>query len=131
MARIIFYEKPGCIGNARQKALLTRSGHDLDIRNMLTTAWTAGTLRPFFGDRPVAEWFNTTAPRVKSGEVDPATLAEADALNLMIADPILIRRPLMQADNWLSSGFRQDEVHDQVGLVLPEVEVTDTCPRIA
>ena len=38
MAKIIFYEKPGCGGNARQKALLLASGHELEVRNLLGQA---------------------------------------------------------------------------------------------
>jgi nitrogenase-associated protein len=87
MAKVIFYEKPGCGGNARQKALLVASGHELDVRNLLTAGWTPETLRPFFGTLPVSAWFNTAAPAVKSGEINPGTLSEADALAMMIAEP--------------------------------------------
>jgi len=72
MAKVIFYEKPGCGGNARQKALLVSSGHALEVRNLLAEPWTAERLQAFFGSRPVAEWFNASAPRVKSGEIDPS-----------------------------------------------------------
>jgi nitrogenase-associated protein len=57
MARVVFWEKPGCAGNARQKALLFASGHKLDVRNLLTEPWDAARLRSFFGARPVANWF--------------------------------------------------------------------------
>ena len=40
MARVVFYEKPGCIANRRQKALLRRSGHALELRNLLERALT-------------------------------------------------------------------------------------------
>ena len=65
MAKVVFYEKPGCGGNARQKALLRQSGHELDVRDLLSAPWTGETLRSFFGARPVAEWFNGASPRVK------------------------------------------------------------------
>jgi len=114
MARITFFEKPGCGGNAKQKALLSRSGHELDVRSLLSHPWTVDTLRPFFGGRPVSEWFNPSAPKVKSGEIDPLAYSEAEALALLVAEPLLIR---------------QDEVHAWIGLKLPETEVTDACPR--
>jgi nitrogenase-associated protein len=44
----------------------------------------------------VAEWFNRAAPRIKSGEVRPETLDSYAALDLLLQDPLLIRRPLMQ-----------------------------------
>ncbi|WP_116132402.1 ArsC/Spx/MgsR family protein [Tropicimonas sp. IMCC34043] len=129
MATVIFHEKPGCIGNARQKALLVRSGHRLDVRNLLTEPWTAERLRPYFGTRPVAEWFNASAPRIKSGEVRPEVLSEAEALALMLAEPLLIRRPLMQVGTRREAGFDQALVAAWIGLAPTEAPVTDACPR--
>jgi nitrogenase-associated protein len=74
MAKVIFYEKPGCGGNARQKALLVASGHELEVRNLLTEPWTETSLRPFFGVKPLPEWFNASSPRVKSGAIKPGEL---------------------------------------------------------
>ncbi len=93
---VIFYEKPACLSNSKQKFLLTSLGHDLVVRNLLSESWTAERLRPFFGDLPVRDWFNPTAPRIKGGEVCPERLDEPTALALMIADPLLIRRPLIE-----------------------------------
>ncbi|TDX31987.1 ArsC/Spx/MgsR family protein [Rhodovulum visakhapatnamense] len=129
MAQVIFYEKPGCVGNARQRAVLTASGHALDRRDILSAGWTAETLRPFFGDRPVAEWVNASAPRVKSGEIRPEALSEAEAMDLMLADPLLIRRPLMQVGEARMAGFDQAAVADWIGLAPTRTPVTDACPR--
>ncbi len=129
MAHVIFWEKPGCAGNARQKALLAASGHTLDVRNLLKEPWQAGELRAFFGARPVAEWFNMSSPKVKSGEVRPAELDEAAALALMLADPLLIRRPLMESGGRRETGFEAELVKAWIGLAEPRVPVTDTCVR--
>lgn len=129
MARVIFYEKPGCAGNARQKSLLISSGHDVESRNLLTAPWTAASLRPFFGDKPVADWFNASSPRVKSGEVQPATLTADAALALMLSDPLLIRRPLIEVDQRRVSGFDQASVDAWIGLRTTSQEVTDRCPK--
>lgn len=116
MATVIFYEKPGCINNTKQKALLSAAGHQVEAHNLLKTAWTPETLRPFFGSRPVAEWFNVTAPRIKSGEIAPAQVDVATALALMIEDPLLIRRPLMQVEDRREVGFDRDQVEAWIGL---------------
>jgi nitrogenase-associated protein len=131
MAKVIFYEKPGCGGNARQKALLIASGHELDVRNLLAEPWTAGRLRAFFGARPVAEWFNASAPRVKSGEIDPGALSPEAALALMLADPILIRRPLLKVGDRCEAGFAADVVDAWIGLRPTATPVTDACPKDA
>ncbi|MEM6599675.1 MAG: hypothetical protein AAF635_16175, partial [Cyanobacteria bacterium P01_C01_bin.69] len=70
MAIIDFYEKPGCIGNAKQKQVLLQAGHELNIHNLLTETWSSTRLRPFFGALPVSDWFNPTAPPITSGKID-------------------------------------------------------------
>lgn len=121
MAEVVFYEKPGCAGNARQRRLLEEAGHRLEVRDLLTAPWTHATLRPFFGDRPVAEWFNRSAPAVKSGQVDPDSLDEAAALDRMLAAPLLIRRPLMQVGEERRCGFDAAAVDAWIGLATSDV----------
>jgi nitrogenase-associated protein len=129
MAKVIFYEKPGCANNARQKALLATSGHELDVRNLLTEPWTEAALRRFFGVKPVAAWFNPASPRVKSGEVQPDAISGPAALALMVADPLLIRRPLMQVGDRCESGFEFSAVDQWIGLPPAAVPITDHCIR--
>lgn len=117
MVHIIFYEKPGCGGNAKQRAELEAAGHTLDRRSLLSTDWTAESLMPFLKPLPVANWFNRASPRVKSGEVVPEQLDSDSALKLLLADHLLIRRPLMQLpDGARMVGFDTDEVARFVGL---------------
>jgi nitrogenase-associated protein len=127
MAKVVFYEKPGCGGNARQKALLIASGHELEVRNLLVEPWTAASLRPYFGSKPLPEWFNVSSPRVKSGAVRPGELTPDSALAMMVADPLLIRRPLMRVEERRESGFDHANVDAWIGLRLTNVPVTDSC----
>lgn len=131
MVHIIFYEKPGCINNTKQKTLLVEAGHQVEARNLLTTPWTAEGLRPFFGSLPVSEWFNLSAPAIKSGEVIFDNLDEITALELMLADPLLIRRPLMQVGDIFSVGFNPEKIDAWLGLTPIAKTITnlETCPR--
>jgi nitrogenase-associated protein len=131
MATILFYEKPGCKNNTKQKELLQAAGHQLEVKNLLTEAWTIEKLRPFFGPLPVVDWFNRSAPRIQSGEVNPSRLDETTALQLMIVDPLLIRRPLMQVGTEYRVGFDQEQVNRWVGLETETSPVQDleTCPK--
>ncbi|MGB5631757.1 MAG: ArsC/Spx/MgsR family protein [Waterburya sp.] len=131
MAQVIFYERPGCINNARQKALLWASGHEVAAHNILETPWTAASLRPFFGDRPIREWFNQTAPQIKMGEIVPENLDETAALELMIQDPTLIRRPLIQVGDAYQIGFNRAQVDAWIGLDSPKgLEKLEACPKV-
>ncbi len=116
MTKVIFYEKPGCSNNARQKQLLSAAGHDLDIRDLLTEAWTPELLRSYFVGKPVAAWFNKAAPKVKSGEIRPDAVDADTALSMMLAEPILIRRPLMEAAGRRNAGFDPAEIEAWIGL---------------
>ena len=116
MARIVFYEKPGCAGNLRQKRLLEEAGHTVLARNLLTERWTAERLRGFFGARPVPEWFNRNAPRVKSGAVVPEALDAEMAMTLLLAEPLLIRRPLLEVGDQRDVGFDPQRIHAWLGL---------------
>ena len=128
MAKIIFYEKPGCGGNARQKALLAAAGHELEVRDLLSHPWTAEELREFFGTRPVAEWFNRSAPRVKSGAIVPEAMEAETALAAMLADPLLIRRPLLESNGRREAGFDTALIAAWLG-PLPMENVGEGCPK--
>jgi nitrogenase-associated protein len=133
MATVIFWEKPGCKGNARQKEILLASGHDLEVRDLLSEPWTKERLARFFGSRPVAEWFNMTNPRVKAGEILPAKVTPAEALTMMVAEPLLIVRPLMQVGDERLAGFDAQMVHNWIGLKDDAVGERDPrhCPCVA
>ena len=130
MAVVLFYEKPGCINNSKQKMLLAAAGHTVQAKSLLTEKWTAERLRAFFGDLPVAQWFNLSSPRIYGGEVSPEALDEQEALRLMLADPLLIRRPLMEVDGQRRVGFDPEVVERWIGLSSRAGgEDLETCPR--
>ena len=128
MTKVIFYEKPGCGNNTKQKALLAEAGHEVIARNLLTEPWTSERLLAFFGTRPVADWFNRAAPRIKTGEIVPETLDADTALWLMLQDPLLIRRPLIEAEGRREIGFDQNLIHAWLGLSPTGCEL-ESCPR--
>lgn len=117
MAVVVFYEKPGCSNNSKQKQWLRESGHKVVEQNVLTYNWTAKELLVFFRKLPLTQWFNPSAPRIKYGKINPATLDPERAINLMLADPLLIRRPLMQVNDTTMVGFDYDAVDRWIGLV--------------
>jgi len=116
MATVLFYEKPGCINNTKQKGLLRRAGHCVIEKDLLNTTWRKDELMEFFSAMPVTEWFNSSAPSVKSGDVKPDQCTVDAAIALMINEPLLIRRPLMKVGNNVMVGFDQDAVDQWIGL---------------
>lgn len=130
MATVTFYEKPGCINNARQKKSLAAAGHQVVALNLLAEVWQPERLRPFFGKLSVRNWFNVNAPAIKRGDIDPDDLSEQEALALMLKDPLLIRRPLMQVGDSLMAGFDQQAVDQWIGLRETQSYLAmQSCPR--
>jgi len=126
---IKFYEKPGCSNNTKQKLLLQACGHKVEAYSLLTEAWSAETLKLFFTNIPIAEWFNRSSPRIKSGELIPEHLDENAALQAMLADPLLIRRPLMVVDNTYICGFDNDKVNALIQH--QDASYLQSCPNLS
>lgn len=121
---VVFYEKPFCAANAKQKQILRQSGCTLIERNLLEHGLSAEALRSFMGDYEVADWFNPAAPAIKNGEISPETLDETSAMELMMANPILIRRPLMIIGTEKVCGFdekRVSEILDRYVEPMPKI----------
>lgn len=132
MAQVLFYEKPGCINNTRQKKILRQAGHTVVAMNLLTENWTekGSELRAFFADKPVHEWFNRSAPVIKQGIIDPEKVTAEQAISLMQADPLLIRRPLMQSGSQKMAGFNEQEVMRWIGLAtVSSASDLENCPK--
>lgn len=127
--KIKFYEKPGCTNNTRQKKMLQESGHEVTACSILTQSWTAETLKRFFTGLPVAEWFNMAAPRIKSGEVIPVDFNENAAIQAMLADPLLIRRPLLEVDNTFICGFDNEFVQSLIQY--QDASHVQSCPNLS
>jgi len=116
MANITFYTKSGCATSVKQIELLRRSGHMVEVRDLIAHPWQSEELTSYFGDLPVSGWFNPNSPRVRSGEIDPARFDAQGALALMLTDHLLIRRPLMESGETRLCGFEAATVHAWVGL---------------
>ncbi len=117
---IVFYGKPGCLTNRKQYAQLRSAGYEPELVNLLEHPWRAEELASFLGDLPVSDWFNRAAPAVKAGEIDPDGLARDAALARLVAEPVLIRRPLLQRGERRMAGFDAPRLRELLGIDLAE-----------
>ena len=115
MATIQFYQKPGCATNARQKRMLEAAGHTVIARSLLTEPWTAERLRGFFGSRRSRRGSIPPLPASSPARSILRRLDAASALALMLDDPLLIRRPLVEADGQRCAGFDREPVTSLLG----------------
>jgi nitrogenase-associated protein len=128
MSTIRFFEKRGCATNAKQKKCLQNAGHTLLVEDLLAYPWAENAvyLRTFFGEKPLADWFNGNAPDIKNAVIDVALFDEKSAIDAMMANPLLIRRPLMEWDSLKMAGFDANEVRAKLGLDLENLP-QDSC----
>jgi nitrogenase-associated protein len=135
MTVVHFYEKPGCLTNAKQKQWLASAGLFLIVHDLLQEPWKENRqkLRSFFGALPVKDWFNINAPDIKNGLIKPDVLDEVQALELMVKQPLLIRRPLLEIENKRYAGFdseRLNAIHD-LSIKTPDSSKTESCSKPA
>ena len=140
MATILFYEKPGCQNNTRQKAMLELSGHTVQSVNLLEYPWSKEELEKYLGDKPVDKCFNPSAPAIKSGEINPLAYTKEEAVLMMIENPLLIKRPLLQIGEHRIQGFDTTVLRNLISLsgvqgaekIVESFRMTDmnTCPHM-
>jgi nitrogenase-associated protein len=118
---VVFYEKPFCAANAKQKQILRSSGCTLIERNLLEHGLETDELRSFMGDKKVVDWFNPAAPAIKNGELIPSELDEVSAMELLMSNPILIRRPLMMIGSEKLCGFDSIKVAEVLDRYVEEM----------
>ncbi|MCA1941233.1 MAG: nitrogen fixation protein NifO [Caenispirillum bisanense] len=116
MAHVIFYGKADCPANAKQRRQLEAAGHTLDVRDLASEAWTPESLMAFFQGRPVGTWLNKLHPKVRTNAIDPDAQTPDKAIALMLADPDLIRRPLLQVGEQKRFGYDPVAIEAWIGL---------------
>jgi len=126
MKIVIFYEKPGCATNAKQKKSLRDAGCMVFERNLLNHGMSVEELFSFFEKMPVSQWFNLDAPQIKKGEIDPNTISKDAAMQYLLKEPILIKRPLILIKSQRISGFDQNHIEELLQIDLQE-KVSTVC----
>lgn len=116
MAKITFYEKPGCINNTKQKELLRLAGHLVNEKDLIAHPWTEMELLNFFGTLEVKNWFNPNAPDVYNGVVKPESYTREKAVDALLGNHLLIKRPLMIIDSEFIVGFDKAYLDAVIGL---------------
>jgi nitrogenase-associated protein len=94
---------------------------------MLKTAWTKESLELFFENLEGEQNFNMSAPEIKNNEINIASLSKAEAITLMIQNPILIKRPLLEINQTKLCGFDIDAINALLNIAMPKPNDINTC----
>lgn len=112
MIPVIFYEKVGCVNNTKQKKRLKDFGFNVISTDLLKTNFSKNQLLNFFENKSIKECINPNAPLVKNKEIDLDNTSDEELLNLMISNPILIKRPLITIGTNKFCGFDLNKILD-------------------
>ncbi|WP_373073131.1 ArsC/Spx/MgsR family protein [Sulfurimonas sp.] len=124
---IVFYEKPGCAGNARQKKLLKQCGYELDVKDILSNPWTTEELQSFFYGLDKTEIVNESAPDIKNGILKLEKITKDDLIFKMLETPILIKRPLMIFGENKLCGFNTSRLSKVLNVDINMLQEISTC----
>lgn len=122
-----FYEKTGCSGNAKQKELLKNHNISFSVKSLLDTKWSKETLSQFFEGLDINEIFNPFAPQIRDKEIDITKLSKEEAINLMIKNPILIKRPLLDINGVKICGFDIEKINKLLNVNIDTNKKLNTC----
>ena len=86
------------------KAELSQKGIELDERDFFQDGFTEDELRALIGDRPVSGYFSYNSPSFRKMGLDRDQLADDQLLKMMVEEPRLVRRPLIQIGDDLVVG---------------------------
>jgi len=125
--KVVFYEKKGCGGNARQKELLKNEGVEFEVKDILNVVWTKELLKSFFDGLSVENIFNMSALKIKNNALDITVLTKEEAIELMIKEPILIKRPLLEINQEKVCGFDIDKINALLNISMPKPSDINEC----
>lgn len=86
------------------KASLSQDGIEIDERDFFKDGFTEAELRDLLGDTPPADVFSWRSPSARKLGLDKNTAPADELISLMVGEPRLIRRPLIQVGGRLIVG---------------------------
>lgn len=102
---IYLYEHPELNEFIFEKKCIENMGYIINFHDINKENWSAASLRPYFCNRKIEDWFNKNKiPQIKN-HVDLERLTPQEALLMMVIDPSLIKYPLIRVKDVCFSGF--------------------------
>lgn len=114
MTAVLFVEYPKCSTCKKAKAWLDAHGVAYDDRHIVEDNPTAEELAAWQAKSglPVRRFFNTSGQKYRALGVKAmldAGMSDAEAFDLLATDGMLVKRPLVVADDFVLVGFKEAE----------------------
>lgn len=115
---MLFIQYPPCSTCKKAKNWLDENGVKYDLRNIKEENPTYDELKEWYkrSGLPLKRFFNTSGMLYKSMELKNKLddMSEEEQLKLLATDGMLVKRPLIIADDFILVGFRQKEWEDKL-----------------
>ncbi len=110
--KVKFYYKPNCKTCKKAKEALEERGYELQLYNILEEPPPRSLLETHIDAKDVKSYLNIRCQTYKTHDLknDPPT--KKGAIELMMRDPELIKRPVIVRDKVAIFGFEEDRFGD-------------------
>ena len=116
---MLFLCYPKCTTCQKARAFLDQRGVSYDLRDIKLENPTAAELRAWWekSGLPLKKFFNTSGLQYKAlGLKDKLPeMSEEDQLKLLATDGMLVKRPLIVAEDFILTGFKEKEWEEKMG----------------
>lgn len=110
LKRLTLFTKSGCTTCNKARQFLMAAGVHYAERDIFKHPLTEAELRKLAGKRPLAELFSYRSPSAKALGLLDKVLTESEMLAHMIAEPRLIRRPLLVREDAIVVGYDEAQL---------------------
>lgn len=97
------------------KASLSQDGVEFNERDFFKDGFSEAELRDLLGDANPADVFSWRSPSARKLGLDRDTVTDDELISLMVGEPRLIRRPLIQVEGRLVVGTDKKAMAEAFG----------------
>lgn len=112
--KIKFLQKPTCTTCRKAKAYLEKLGVEMELRSLDKQKLSKAELDELIGDRDHQEFLSSRNELYRTRKMKDHPPTRAEAIQLMSAEPNLIRRPVVMRGKRIVLGYDEEAYKDLV-----------------
>ena len=105
-----FLHKPSCTTCRKARSYMEKRGFGMEFRDLGKERLSSAELEKLIGDRDHTEFLNTRNELYRRKNMKENPPSRKDAIQMMAAEPNLIRRPVILAGGRVVLGFDKDGI---------------------
>jgi Spx/MgsR family transcriptional regulator len=108
--KVKFLHKPSCTTCRKARSYMEKRGFGMEFRDLGKERLSSAELEKLIGDRDHTEFLNTRNELYRRKNMKENPPSRKDAIQMMAAEPNLIRRPVILAGGRVVLGFDKDGI---------------------